>query len=91
MSEDKELVEVWQSEFESIGDLESFNFSKDDFGRYTSSLTDGRWQGFILAKRLQPIVVLPKPLICYHTNGQVDEVYSIEQLTAAGIKYTIGE
>jgi hypothetical protein len=100
MTNDKELVEVWQSEFESIGELESFNFSKDDFGRYTSSRTDGRWQGFLLAKRTQPSVVLPKPdtvetsfnygdFVTSRNVYDSDEVHAA--LTAAGIKYTIGE
>lgn len=88
MTNDKKLVEVWQSEFESLDELESFNFSKDDFGRYTSSLTDGRWQGFLLAKRSQPSVVLPKRIYSYpmHARKEIQD-----SITAAGIKYTTGE
>lgn len=92
MTNDKQIA-VWQSEFELIDELESFNFSKDDFGRYTSSLTDGRFQGFLLAKRSQPSVVLPKPEVCF---GKKPFAYVLldslcDNLTAAGIKYTIEE
>lgn len=94
--DDKELVEVWQSEFESLDELRSFIFDKDDFGRYTSSRTDGRWQGFLLAKRTQPSVVLPKGFLMDDPDGMGRGRYlmveSVERsINRAGIKYTIGE
>lgn len=81
MTNDKELVEVWKKQFEEW----AYDYPGDDLSKKYLE------QAWLAAKRSQPSVVLPKPLICYHTDGQVDEVYSIQQLTAAGIKYTIGE
>ena len=81
MSEDKELLDVWKKQFEEW----AYDYLGDALSK---KYLEHAW---IAAKRSQQIVVLPKPLICYNKNGQVDEVYTIDQLTAAGIKYTIGE
>ncbi len=92
--DDRELVDVWQSEFESIGELESFNFSKDDFGRYTSSRTDGRWQGFLVAKRSMPTIELPTPEDMYDLGGTWlgrfwADGFVHNAITAAGYSYRV--
>lgn len=92
--DDKELVEVWQCEFESMDDLESFIFDKDDFGRYTSSRTDGRWQGFLIAKRSQKVIELPL-LIDIYTEDIAGNFYHEDAIhaaiTAAGYQFKVKE
>lgn len=89
MSEDKELVDVWRADFEKIFQNESPRFEKS--GHYMNSHRESMWQGWLFSKRSQPIVVLPEKDHYYLQ----DDVYDADQvhaaLTAAGIKYTIGE
>lgn len=92
MTNDKQ-IEVWKSEFEIAAADEIFNFHKDDNGDYTSQRTSSRFDGFVMARRSQPSVVLPKPEVCF---GKTPFAYVLldslcDNLTAAGIKYTVGE
>lgn len=95
MTNDKELVDVSRKEFEStIGKIfPSLNFIWiEDEQKYMPFDTHLCWTAWIEAKRSQPIVVLPEPYeFDYYLEGTVifDDV--TEALTAAGIKYTIGE
>lgn len=92
MSEDKELVGFWQSEFEKL--MPNANLSKHPEGDYVRDPIDAMWRGFLMAKRSQPIVILPNQINCegvyFDLNGyEAEEIH--ERLTAAGIKYIIGE
>ena len=94
--DDKELVEVWRKEFEKIYS-NGVNVDRHNEGDYVRDSTEYLWQGFLMAKRSQPSVVLPKPEWFYHADNTMCETCSYsadeinERLTAAGIKYTIGE
>lgn len=92
MTKDKELVEVWRAEFESWYDAHtrfnygvSYHFGAN--GKYCFDDIELAWQSFLAAKRSQPSVVLPKD----YGNGKVEAKAVHAALTAAGIKYTIGE
>lgn len=84
---DKELVEVWRAEFESLAG-EGDNLRKLENGQYIDDSTFNEFYGFCKAKRSQPSVVLPKRIYSYpiHARKEIQD-----SLTAAGIKYTIGE
>lgn len=105
MTNDTELVEVWRSEFEKWYDAHTkFNWGVEYYlghdGKYCFADVELSWQSFLAAKRAQPSVVLPKN---YYTadahdmhgsaieafDNAIDDVKAA--LTAAGIKYTIGE
>ena len=82
MNDDKELVEVWIEQFESW----AYDYPGDALSKEYLK------QAWIAAKRSQPIVVLPKPEVCF---GNKPFAYVLldplcDNLTAAGIKYTIG-
>lgn len=84
--DDKELVEIWRKEFELIA-AKNYRISKNESGHYRDEDTIFLWSGFLMAKRNQPSVVLPKDC----GNGKIESKKAKERLTAAGIKYTIGE
>ena len=76
-------IEVWTEQFE--------NWAYD----YPGSPLDKKYllQAWIAAKRSQPSVVLPKPEVCF---GKKPFAYVLldslcDNLTAAGIQYTIEE
>lgn len=73
-----DLETVWQDEF---GELAMKNGNE-------WMLHDGNaaWQGFLMAKRSQPSVVLPKD----YGNGKIEAKAVHKSLTAAGIKYKVG-
>lgn len=88
MNDDKELVEVWRAEFESQFDDDLF--ARGTSGAYINHHRNSMWQGFLLAKRSQPIVVLPK-ITQRHSANYIDGIQDCKAcLTAAGIKYTKG-
>lgn len=88
MTNDKELVEVWRAEFESTIDKPHL-LHRFPSGNYSWDSTSWMWAGFQRAKRLQSSVALPKDDGTISQNAYQLDV--IAQLTAAGIKYTIGE
>lgn len=117
--DDKELVEVWRKEHKALllatNNWCIANFQEVD-GAYYDWHLQASWEGFLMAKRIQPSVVLPKNAEINHlavdTAGEYDwntieakEKYMnaftdgalmicddiARSLTAAGIKYTIGE
>lgn len=79
---DKELVDVWRKEFESL---------HNNLASYKESEKDAMWRGFLMAKRSQPSVVLPKVEKTDNTDVAFYAVKVFDSLTAAGIKYTVGE
>lgn len=83
------MVEVWRKEFEKTYS-NGVNVDRYNGGDYVRDSTEYLWQGFLMAKRSQPVVVLPYPDhgdgFRYWAENEIDE-----RLTAAGIKYTIGE
>lgn len=86
--DDKELFDIWRAEF-----IETFKYDYpcdwDSFyDRFYRDLAQAAWEGYLAAKRSQPSVVLPKA--CYQDEIRLIEEFK-ERLTAAGIKYTIGE
>jgi hypothetical protein len=95
VSEDKELVEVWRKQFES----EYGAHARYPSGHYVSVGDRMAWEGFLIAKRSQPSVVLPKPISINDASVSSKQrithndllVKIAERLTAAGIKYTTGE
>lgn len=99
MTNDKELVEVWRSEFETWYDAHTkFNwgvayyFGSD--GKYCFADVDLAWQSFLSAKRTQPSVVLPKAEwkdAKGHSYQVMKSWEVMKSLATAGIKYTIGE
>lgn len=101
MTNDKELVEVWRQQFElMIGDentkkngrpfnVVGYSHLSPKEGSYRLPSIESMWQGYLMAKRTQPSVVLPKDDGTIAQNAYQLDV--IAQITAAGIKYTIGE
>ena len=83
MSEDKELVEVWREEFEDWINSQFWSecFRGSDKAEY--------FKVWLAAKRSQPSVVLPDSDDYVYKCGYESSVR--DALTAAGIKYTIGE
>ena len=84
--DDKELFEVWRSQFESQFDDNLLR--RHESGAYINNHRQSLWIGFCMAKRSQPSVVLTKRIYSYpmHARKEIQD-----SLTAAGIKYTIGE
>jgi hypothetical protein len=96
VSEDKELVEVWRKEFELWYDAHTrFNYGVAYYfgadGKYCFDDIELAWQSFLVAKRAQPVVELPKRGQGYYLDDMINLDEVIESLTAAGIKYTVGE
>jgi hypothetical protein len=90
MTNDKQ-IEVWRKEFESQFQTDSTLGFKTIGKEYCSHSVEAGWQGFLLAKRSQPSVVLPK-ITQRHSANYIDGIQDCKAcLTAAGIKYTIGE
>lgn len=97
--EDKELVEVWRSQFESQFDDNLLR--RHESGAYINNHRQSLWIGFCMAKRSQPSVVLPSsksfpsighPMDKLGVHGYELALSDVKSaLTAAGIKYTIGE
>lgn len=92
---DAEQIEVWRKQFESEFDDVS---QKYDSGIYRNSHRESMWQGFLMAKRSQPVIELPKPTaIDFGTLNSINSIdclsiYSIgEAITAAGYKYKVKE
>lgn len=84
--EDQELVEVWRSQFESQFDDNLLR--RHESGAYINNHRQSLWIGFCMANRIKQSVVLPKRIYSYpmHARKEIQD-----SLTAAGIKYTIGE
>lgn len=83
---DAEQIEAWRSEFESEFDDVS---QKYDSGIYRNSHRESMWQGFIMAKRSQPVIELPVQAIT-RNNKMVygaDDIHAA--ITAAGYKYKV--
>lgn len=90
MTNDKELVEVWRKQFEEWYRSIYMNSPVErDSDSYVHAHISSNWNTWIVAKRTQQIVVLPKDDGTIAQNAYQLDV--IAQLTAAGIKYTIGE
>lgn len=87
--DDKELVEVWRKEFIDLSRLGSVA-AIYEMDRFLNREVELRWQGFLLAKRSQPSVVLPEYIMC-DDQKWIEPSEMMDNLTAAGIKYTIGE
>lgn len=75
----------WQQEFEK---LQPHGFTAMlESGSYEWSFIQERWEGFLMAKRSQPIVKLPKRGTGFYFDVSLDDV--IEALTAAGIRFEV--
>lgn len=82
-----EPIERWREDFESHSD-EKF-ICKFPSGVYQWQFMEDRWNGFLMAKRSQPVVDLPgeNPMIFGLSGFEKHEL--IEALTAAGIQCRI--
>lgn len=88
--DDKELVEVWQKQFEDWYRSIYMNSPVErDSDSYVHAHISSQWNAWIAAKRSQPSVVLPDSDDYVYKCGYESSVH--DALTAAGIKYTIGE
>lgn len=88
---EQEQIEVWRKEFERL-QVGGFTALLEN-GLYEWSFTQERWEGFLMAKRSQPVVELPEIHEIWF-DGEVisnkyDEADVIEALTAAGIQYKV--
>lgn len=81
MSEDKELVDAWICEFWSLVERSPDSIKNSEFNQI-------RLEGFLMAKRSQQSVVLPK---IETPEGYYDYTEVFAALTAAGIKYTVSK
>jgi len=97
MMDDKELVEVWRKQFIDLSRLGSVAaiYERD---RFLNREVELRWQGFLMAKRSQPVIELPEILYEWDMERDSDQKVqyldyenTVNAITAAGIKYTIGE
>lgn len=98
--DDKELVEVWRKEFEKIYS-NGVNVDRHNEGDYVRDSTEYLWQGFLMAKRSQPVIELTKKpkltgIDSDYSKGILEgfnicRVVDVLSITAAGIKYTTGE
>lgn len=80
---EQEQIEIWRKEFER---LQGRGFTALlENGLYEWSFTQERWEGFLMAKRSQPIVKLPKD----YGNGKVEMGLVKKSLTAAGIWFEV--
>ena len=84
---EQEQIEIWRKEFEKS--IPNHLLHKYPSGTYHDDEIELVWEGFKRGKRSQPIVKLPKRGTGFYFDVSLDDV--IEALTAAGIKYTIGE
>lgn len=93
------MVEVWRAEHKSLLLATNIwclaNFQELD-GVYYDWHLQASWEGFLMAKRSQPSVVLPKDCHANNStlfrNGFISALKAVKhELAAAGIKYTIGE
>lgn len=95
--DDKELVEVWRAQFQRLHKTNSIYGFEMRHGEYIDDDIESHWRVFLLAKLSQPVIELPKPEWFYHADNTMCETCSYsadevnDRLTAAGIKYTIGE
>lgn len=83
--DDKELVEVWQSEFEKL--MHNANLSKHPEGDYVRDPIDAMWRGFLMAKRSQPAITVP----AYDMHHSAPVRNLMAKMDSAGIKYTVGD
>jgi hypothetical protein len=92
-----EPIEKWKDEFESSVKLtkEYMNamdfikphiFDVDENGKYKKSDTETLWQGFLMAKRSQPVVELP---IALTLDAQFYFIELCQHLRGKGINYRI--
>jgi hypothetical protein len=87
-----EFIDVWRKEFESMmkkeRPLNSLKRLPDD-SAYIDRDTFYLEQGFLMAKRSQKVVELPKRGQGFYLDDMVNLDDVIESLTAAGIQYTV--
>jgi len=83
-------IEVWRKEFEQ---LTGATRHPTDGGYYSNEL-ESMWQGFVMAKRAQPVILLPKPEVCFAASqgGHGSFAYVqleplIEAIEKAGINW----
>lgn len=91
---DAEQIEAWRKEFES--NLRSkWQYQKKIVnGKYSSQTLENMWQGFLMAKRSQPVIELPRPRDLYSQDyvyeGQYNFDHEIhEAIAKAGYKYEV--
>lgn len=93
MNNDKELVEVWRKEFIGLSKLYCDTEICSN-GLFLSRHAELMFDGFCLARRSQPSVVLPRQINCRGIYFDL-EGYDAEEmraaLTAEGIKYTVSK
>lgn len=96
---DAEQIEAWRSEHKSILLATNrwclANFQEID-GSYYDWHLQASWEGFLMAKRSQPVIELPKPTaIDFGTLNSINSIdclsiYSIgEAITSAGYRYKV--
>lgn len=87
-----EPIEQWRKEFHDKSPFHEIYMYMTD-GEYDKMEVESYWQGFLAAKRAQPVVELPSKE--YFVDGLEHKTIIkkdvIAALTAAGIKYTVKE
>lgn len=86
-------IEVWRNEFESLFDDNLLR--RDDSGAYLNNHRQCLWIGYLMAKRRQPVMVLPEMQSCEGIYFVEDDYYHAKEIHAAlnkaGIAYTVGK
>lgn len=93
---DQQQVEIWRKDFELIvkKDHVHLDLDRSVLGRYLWMGTEALWQGFLMAKRAQKPVELPKPFLMDDADGNGRGEYLMlemveNRLQKAGIPYTV--
>lgn len=79
-----EPIEKWREDFESYSDEEFIG--KFPSGVYQWKFMEERWNGFLMAKRSQPVIELQKPEKDDHTDVAFYVTKFFEALADAGIQ-----
>jgi len=90
----QEPIEKWRAEFESAVIENEYAVRYDlaisaESGAYKNKVIAAWWLGFLLAKRSQPVVELPKPEKDDHTDVAFYVTKFFEALADAGIQCQI--
>lgn len=105
-----ELVEVWRKQFElMIGDenikknakpfnVVGYSHLSPKEGTYRLPSIEAMWQGFLMAKRSQPVIELPEILYEWDMERDSDQKVqyldyenTIHSITSAGYQYKVKE